>query len=186
MQNMKDGLLFTFNEINLRLLLFQFLKDKNMSEYLTVKYFPTSEFSKEPYQASEAAAGYDLLASEVTTLLPNSQQYVKNDLQLAIPEGFYRKFFPRSGLLRDHFVTWDGGVIDADYLVVVEIIIINHHPDKVYSIRTGYRIGQIGFMRKYNVKFEDVSEPALIERTKRDSDGFGLIGTDKIIKKYKL
>ena len=46
MQNMKNGLLFIFNEINLRLLFLQFLKDKTMSEYLTAKYFPTSDFSK--------------------------------------------------------------------------------------------------------------------------------------------
>ena len=46
MQNMKDGLLFTYNEINLRLLFFQFLKDKKISESLTIKYFPTSDFLK--------------------------------------------------------------------------------------------------------------------------------------------
>ena len=93
MQNMKDVLLSTFNEINLRLLFFQFLKDKKISEYLTGKYFPTSDFLKKPYQASEEAAGYDLLASEVMTILPKSQQCVKIDLKLAIPEGFTEKFF---------------------------------------------------------------------------------------------
>ena len=69
-------------------------------------------------------------------------------------------------------MTCDGGIIDADYRGVVEIIMINHHPDKVYSIRTGDRIGQIVFMRKYNVKFEEVSEPSLLGRAKRGSDGF--------------
>ena len=64
---MKNGLLFTFNEIYLRLLFFQFLKDKQMSEY-----FPARDFSKKPNQASEEAAGYDLLASEAMTLLLNS------------------------------------------------------------------------------------------------------------------
>ena len=64
---MKNGLLFTFNEIYLRLRFFQFLKDKQMSEY-----FAASDFSKKPNQASEEAAGYDLLASEAMTLLLNS------------------------------------------------------------------------------------------------------------------
>ena len=178
MQNMKNGLLFTFNEIYLRLRFFQFLKDKQMSEY-----FPASDFSKKPNQASEEAAGYDLLASEAMTLLLNSWQCLKIDLKLAIPEGFYGKVFPRSVLLRDHFVTCDGSVIDADYRGVVEIIMINHHPDKTYSIKTGDRICQIVFMRKFNVKFEEVSEPALLGRTKRGSDGFGSTGTDKMIKK---
>ena len=186
MQNMKDGLLFTFNGINLRLLFFQFLKDKKISESLTIKYFPTSDFLKKPFQASEETAGYDLLASEAIIILPKSRQCVKIDLKLAIPEGFYGKVFPRSGLSKDHFMTCDSGVIDADYKGVVEIIIINHQLDKVYSIRTGDRTGQIVFMRKYNVKFEEVSEPSLLGRTKLGSDGFGSTGTDKIIKKYKL
>ena len=139
-------------------------------------------FQKKPYQASEEAAGYDLFASGAMTLLPNSRRCVKIDLKLAIPEGFTGKIFPRSCLLRDHFVNCDGGFIDADYRRIVEIIIVNHHPDKIYSIRTGDRICQIVFMRKFNVKFE-VSEPALLGRTKRGSDGFGSTGTDKMIKR---
>ena len=72
----------------------------------------------------------------------------------------------------------DRGVIDSDYEVNVDIIMCNHHPDKFYSIRTGYRIAQIVFMRKLNVKFEEVSEPALLGRRKR-----GSTGTSKMIKK---
>ena len=140
-------------------------------------------FQKKPYQASEEAAGYDLFASGAMTLLPNSRRCVKIDLKLAIPEGFTGKIFPRSCLLRDHFVNCDGGFIDANYRRIVEIIIVNHHPDKIYSIRTGDRICQIVFMRKFNVKFEEVSEPALLGRTKRGSDGFGSTGTDKMIKR---
>ena len=63
---------------------------------------------------------------------------------------------------------------------------IDHHLDKVYSIRTGDRICRIVFMRKYNVKFEEVSEPALLGRKKRGSDRFGSTDDDKIFKKYKL
>ena len=48
-----------------------------VSEHLTVKYFPTNTFSKERYQASEEAVGYDFFASEAMTLLPKSQQCVK-------------------------------------------------------------------------------------------------------------
>ena len=45
-------------------------------------------------------------------------------------------FFPRSGLLRDHFVTCNAGVIDADYRGSVSVILINHHGDKHYTVRT--------------------------------------------------
>ena len=40
------------------------------SEKITVKYFVENEFCKEPYQASEDVAGYDLLAAESLLLFP--------------------------------------------------------------------------------------------------------------------
>ena len=50
---------------------------------------------------------------------------------MAIPKEYYGKIFPRSGLLRDHFVTCDAGVIDAGYRGSVSVILINHHGDKL-------------------------------------------------------
>ena len=43
-------------------------------EKITVKYLVENEFCKEPYQASEDVAGYDLLAAETLLLFPE-----KND-----------------------------------------------------------------------------------------------------------
>ena len=39
-------------------------------EKITVKYLVENEFCKEPYQASEDVAGYDLLAAETLPLFP--------------------------------------------------------------------------------------------------------------------
>ena len=96
---------------------------------------------------------------------------------MAIPKGFYGKLFPRSGLFRRHLITCDTGVIDADYRGAVEVLLMNHYPHEVYTLRTGDRIGQIVFMKKYNVIFEKVSDPVLLGRTKRGSDGFGSTGS---------
>ena len=71
-----------------------------MSKYITVKYFAESEYAKEPYQATEGAAGYDLFAAETKTLLPKSTDTISSDLRWAIPSGFYGKFFPRSDIKR--------------------------------------------------------------------------------------
>ena len=96
---------------------------------------------------------------------------------MAIPKGFYGKLFPRSGLFRRHLITCDAGVIDADCRGAVEALIMNHYSHEVYTLRTGDRIGQIVFMKKYNVIFEKVLDPALLGRTKRGSDGFGSTGS---------
>ena len=54
---------------------------------------------------------------------------------------------------------------------------LNHHPHEVYTFRTGDRIGQIVFMKKYDVNFEKVSDPALLGRTKHGPGGFGSTGS---------
>ena len=53
---------------------------------------------------------------------------------------------------------------------------INHHPHDVYTVRTGDRIAEVAFMKKFDAVFEDVSDPALLGRTKRGSGGFGSTG----------
>ena len=90
-----------------------------MSKQITVKYFEESEFAKEPCQATEGSAGYDLYATETKTFFPNSADTVSLDLRWAIPTGFFGKLFPRSSILKDHLVTVDAVVIDADFRGVV-------------------------------------------------------------------
>ena len=115
--------------MSVKLLFFQFLFEK-MSKYITVKYYPESEFTREPYQATEDSAGYDLFAAETKTFLPKSPGTLLLDLRWAIPTGFYGKLFPRSGILREHFVTIDAGVIDANFRGIIQVLISNHHPEK--------------------------------------------------------
>ena len=86
-----------------------------MSKQITIKYYSESESSREPYQATEESAGYDLFAAETKTFLPNSFGTISIELRWTIPTGFFfEKLFPRYGLLMEHFVKIDAGVIDAD------------------------------------------------------------------------
>ena len=85
--------------MTVKLLFFQFLFEK-MSKYITVKYYPESQFAKESYQATEDSAGYDLFAAETKTFLPKTVGTLSIDLRWAIPTGFYGKLFPRSGILK--------------------------------------------------------------------------------------
>ena len=86
-----------------------------MSEKLIFKYFPEHEFAKEPFPASEDAAGYEVFASEAKTILPKTNTCIRLDFKMAIPKDFYGKIFLCSGLFMRHLVTRDAGVIDADY-----------------------------------------------------------------------
>ena len=122
-----------------------------MIEKLTIKYYANTEFAKEPVQASEDAAGYDLYVAEARTLFLHSRTSINLELKMAIPKGYYGKVFPRSGLLRDHFITCDAGVTDADFRGTVAVLLLNHG-NKHYTIRTGDRIARIVFMKKFDFK----------------------------------
>ena len=97
---------------------------------MTVKYYTENEFAKEPYEATEHSAGYDLFAAETKTFLPKAVDTISIELRWAIPTGFYGKLFPQSGILRTHFVSIDAGVIDADFRGISQVLMLSHGPQK--------------------------------------------------------
>ena len=154
-----------------------------MSKQLTVKYYSENEFAKEPYQATEDR--YDLFAAETKTFLPKTMGTLSIELRWAIPPGFYGKLLPCSGISKEHFVTIDAGVIDADFRGVIQVLILNHHPEKTFTVRTEGTIAQVLFMEKFNVNFHSVSNVHLLGSTKRGNDGFGSTGIQVIKKAQK-
>ena len=154
-----------------KLLFFLFLFEK-MSKYITVKYYAENEFAKEPCQATEDSAGYDLFAAETKTFLPKSVNTRSLELRWAIPTGFYGKLFPRSGILKEHFVSIDAGVIDADFRGIIQVLMINHPPEKVFTVRTGNRIAQVVFMEEFNANFHRVSHQHLLGKKKKRKQWF--------------
>ena len=53
----------------------------------------------------------------------------------AIPFVFYGKFFTRSGILKEHSVIVEAGVIDSDYSSEVSALLFNHHLQKTFTIK---------------------------------------------------
>ena len=97
---------------------------------------------------------------------------------------FFLKLFTHSDLLMEHFVTIDAGVTDADFRGVVQALVVNHHPDKSFTVRTEDRIAEVGFMKKFNANFVKVFDKSLLGITKGGNYGFG--STDfGVIKKLK-
>ena len=89
------------------------------------------------------------------------------------------------GILKEHFVAIDAGVIDADFRGVIQVLILNHHPEKTFTVRTEGTIAQVLFMEKFNVNFHSVSNVHLLGSTKRGNDGFGSTGIQVIKKAQK-
>ena len=97
---------------------------------------------------------------------------------------FFLKLFTHSDLLMEHFVTIDAGVTDADFRGVVQALVVNHHPDKTFTVRTEDRIVQVVFMERFNANFVKVSDKSLLGITKRGNHGFRSTGFG-VIKKLK-
>ena len=140
-----------------------------MSKKITVKYFAESDYTKEPYQASEDAAGYDMFAADTKTLLPKSVECISLDLRTAI---------------KNHLLTCDAGVIDSNFRGKIYVLMISHHPEETATVRTGDRIAQVVFMEKFNVDFKKVFPVESLGKTKRGNDGFGSTGVSDV-KKFK-
>ena len=155
-----------------------------MPKYITIKYYTENELAKEPYQATENFVGYNVFAAETKTFLPNSVDIISLELRWAIPNGFHGKLFPRSGILREHFVSIDAGVIDADFRGIIQVLVLNQGLQKTFTVRTGDRIAQVVFMEKFNANFHRVTDKHLLGQTKRGNDGFGSTGVT-VIKKAK-
>ena len=61
---------------------------------------------------------------------------------------------------------------------------VNHHPQKTFTVRTGNRIAQVVFMEQFNANFHRVTYKHLLGQTKGGNDGFGSTSVT-VIKKAK-
>ena len=71
------------------------------------------------------------------------------------------KFF-HDQTLKEHFVTIETVVIDSGFRGIIQVLLVNHHHKKTFTVRAEERIAQVVFMEKFNVNFYKVSDPVLM------------------------
>jgi dUTP pyrophosphatase len=69
-----------------------------------------------PVRGSKLAAGLDLSAADGATVPAGGKVLIPTDWMMAIPEGFYGRIAPRSGLSWKFFIDTGAGVIDSGKL----------------------------------------------------------------------
>jgi dUTP pyrophosphatase len=68
-----------------------------------------------PTRGSSSAAGLDLYSIEPVSLAPGQRVIARTGLAVAVPEGYYGRVAPRSGLATKQGLDVLAGVIDTDY-----------------------------------------------------------------------
>lgn len=129
-----------------------------------------------PTKGSEGAAGYDLYTTEVYSLKPGERKAFKTGIAMAIPEGYYGRIAPRSGLALKYGIDVLAGVIDSDYRAEILVLLVNFGSEEISLpvIKDGKQtaIAQIIFEPYATVTngFKEVEE---LNVTQRGEGGFG-------------
>lgn len=135
-------------------------------------YTKLSPLASTPTQADLWSAGYDLTSIESYTLQPWERKLFKTGLAMAIPDWYYGRIAPRSGLAYTYGIDILAGVIDASYRGEIGVIVLNTGSES-FEVESGMRIAQLIIETCHSVIFEEVLH---LDQTKRGEEGFWSTG----------
>ena len=125
-----------------------------------------------PTRGSPHAAGLDLYSIEDVRLAPNERHLVRTGLAVAIPDGFYGRIAPRSGLATKKGIDVLAGVIDSDYRGEIQCLLYNAGQD-VVELPAQTKICQL-IVEKIIIPTAQWADD--LPETKRGVGGFGSTG----------
>jgi len=125
-----------------------------------------------PARGSSLAAGLDIYAIEELTIQPGERVLARTGLAVAIPEGFYGRLAPRSGLATKQGLDTLAGVIDADYRGEIRCLLYNTGSEAIH-LPAQSKICQLILEKIITPTAVWADE---ISNTDRGSGGFGSTG----------
>ncbi|XP_074567172.1 uncharacterized protein LOC141823861 [Curcuma longa] len=134
-----------------------------------VEFKRLSPNSTIPTRATYGAAGYDLHIISNVEINAGGRDLLGTGLAMAIPEGYYGRIAPRSGVAWKKGIHIGAGVIDSDYRGEIKILVFNLTYEPV-QFKRGEAIAQIIFTK--------ISTPTMMQvpqlpDTRRGTSGFG-------------
>lgn len=125
-----------------------------------------------PTRAKSSDAGYDLYSTADMLITPTARELVPTGIAIEIPEGYYGRIAPRSGLAVKAGVDILAGVVDSGYRNEVKVVMINLGQGLV-SITKGDRVAQLIIEKCHDAEWEEVKE---LSDSDRGESGFGSSG----------
>ena len=125
-----------------------------------------------PTRGSTQSAGIDLSTPEIVLIPPKTQVLVPTGLAFVIPEGYYGRVAPRSGISLKHGLIVNAGVIDSDYRGEVKVVVYN--PTDIYvNLSPGQKFAQMILERILVTDPIEVQDVSDVSQTERGAGGFG-------------
>jgi dUTP pyrophosphatase len=125
-----------------------------------------------PKRGSVLAAGLDVCSIEELRIGPKSRVMARTGLAVAIPQGFYGRVAPRSGLAAKNGLDVLAGVIDSDYRGEVCCLLYNTG-DEIINLPAGSKICQLIVEQIITPEAEWAMD---LDETARGAGGFGSTG----------
>jgi dUTP pyrophosphatase len=146
---------------------------------MVLKIYRVNKKNPLPRYMTKDASGIDLMASlEIPVeMKPGDFTRISTGIIVSIPRGYEAQIRTRSGLAFKHGVPVLNapGTIDADYRGEFGIILINHGKEN-FTVTNGMRIAQMVIARVDSARIEEAVSIEELEKTERDSGGFGHTG----------
>jgi len=125
-----------------------------------------------PKRNNDTDAGADLYSVDQITIAPQSRAIVSTGISLEIPEGFYGRIAPRSGLAAKYGIDVLAGVCDSGYRGEIKVVLINTDKEKSFEVTYGDKIAQLIIEQHFN--FDFIEEELSVSM--RGENGFGSSG----------
>ena len=131
-----------------------------------------------PEYSFASDVGFDLRASESSSLAPYEQKTVKTGIAIEIPKGHVGLIRDRAGIITKMNVHTAAGTFDPAYRGEISVVLINFGEETAH-IEEGMRIAQMLILPVEKVKIKQAKKLSDSERGDR---GFGSTGMKEIIK----
>ncbi|RKQ97104.1 dUTP pyrophosphatase [Kushneria sinocarnis] len=125
-----------------------------------------------PEKAHATDAGFDLRAISGAHLWPGRSALIHTGVHVAIPEGYYGRVAPRSGLAVKNGLDVLAGVVDCGYTNEIGVVLINLG-SQPYDVSPGDKIAQLVVERIFTGKLRRVGS---LDQTERGNNGYGSTG----------
>jgi len=139
---------------------------------MIIKFKKLNEKAIIPKFANLGDAGMDLFSIEDYVLKPGERYGFKLGIASQLPDGYFIRLAPKSGLALKSGIDVLAGVLDNGYMGEWIVILINLGQEPK-EIKTGDKIAQAILQKLEETKITEVNQ---LSDTQRGEDGFGSTG----------